>query len=122
MNYNFTNNLNLKFGYESLMLKENQNKTYTDLSGLFLGLGYYLSSDINYQLNTELFVSYANAFKGFTSFENYHSDLGVRFHFKRMFFIGTAIRYSKNNLLISSNTNNLNWYWQMGIQMPILKK
>lgn len=119
--YNISDKLNLKIGYEGAIIKENQNMKYTNSNGLLLGLGYYLNNKENSDYNTELFVSYTNSFNNFSEFENYHSDFGVRFFYKKMFFIGTALRYSNNNLIISTNNNNYNWYWQMGFQLPIFK-
>lgn len=89
---------------------------------MLVGFGYYLNNNAKNNFNTELFASYTNAFNNFSSFDNYHSDLGIRFYYKKMFYVGTAVRYSNNNLPISANTNNFNWYWQMGIKLPLLNK
>ncbi len=120
--YNFSDNLNFMIGYEGSVVKENLNKKYTNLSGLLVGFGYYLNNNAKNNFNTELFASYTNAFNNFSSFDNYHSDLGIRFYYKKMFYVGTAVRYSNNNLPISANTYNFNWYWQMGIKLPLLNK
>jgi len=117
--YNFSDKLNFKLGFEGSVIKEIQQKKYEDLSGLLVGLGYYLNNKNDF--NTELFLSITNAFNNFGSFNNYHSDLGMRFHYKQFYYIGTALRYSNNDLTITTNRNNFNWYWQMGIQIPIFK-
>ena len=119
--YNFSDKLNFTIGYEALVIKENLNMKYSNSSGLLLGFGYNLNNNKS-DFNTELFASYTNAFKNFSSFDNYHSDLGIRFYYNKMIYIGTAIRYSNINLPISANRNNINWYWQMGIKLHILKK
>jgi len=119
--YNLSEKLNIKIGYEGSVVKENQNRRYTDLSGLLVGFGYYLNNNRKNEFNTELFASFTNAFNNFSEFENYHSDLGVRFYYKKLFYIGTAVRYSSNILTISANKNNFNWNWQIGIQIPIFK-
>ncbi len=119
--YNLNEDLNFKIGYEGSVLKESQKKYYTDLSGVLIGFGYYLNHKRDKVLNTGLFASFTNAFNNFSDFNNYHCDLGVRFYYKKFFYIGTSVRYSNNNLTISDSRNNFNWNWNMGIQIPVLK-
>lgn len=120
--YNLSEKLNIMIGYEGSVIKENLNKNYLNLSGLLVGFGYCFNNNIKHDFNTELFTSFSNAFNDFSSFDNYHSDLGIRFYYKKFFYIGTAFRYSNNSLSISTNRSNFNWYWQMGFKVPLLKK
>lgn len=123
LGYSFTDKLNMRIGYENSMIKEHTVKSYTDLSGLSLGLGYYLQKNDQKEYSTELFVSFANAYDNFSSFSNYHTDLGLRLYIKNMFYIGSGIRYSKHDLSnLSSNNSSINWYWQMGFQIPFLNR
>ncbi|MEA4935950.1 MAG: hypothetical protein VB102_04815 [Paludibacter sp.] len=117
-------NLNLKVGFDGLMIKDLNAKKYDQLSGLLLGAGYLILHDQPRNFTTELTLAASNGFDKFSSFRNYHADLGLRMMMFKSFYIGTGMRFQHDERasLITAPLSSYNWYMQMGMQFYIGKR
>ncbi|GAB1415620.1 hypothetical protein MASR2M117_10260 [Paludibacter sp.] len=116
-------NLNLKIGYDALLLQDVNQKKYEDQSALLLGAGYTVLRDKTGNFSTEVFLSGSNGFKKFSSFSNFHTDLGVKFMLLDAFYIGTGVRFNSydTNVVFANQTNSANLFMQLGLQLNIGK-
>jgi hypothetical protein len=125
LTYSVTNNLNFKIGMENWTLHQTALKQYQSYTGVKLGVGYFLPKK-NEESNSdiELSMSASNSFAGFSSFKDYTADLGCRFYMFRSFYIGLGLRYTHNNTasFITTPIDDLNAYWQIGLQWNIATK
>jgi len=121
--YTLNNNFNLKLGFEDKMLQQTDLKQYEKTTGGMLGIGYFVYQNPTKNSAVELTLSATNSFLNFSSFNEYHTDLGARFYMFNVAYIGTGIRYSQDKTarFRTSQTDNLSWYWQIGLQFRIKK-
>jgi len=121
--YSLNNSFNIKLGFEDKMLQQTDLKQYDKINGGMLGVGYFVYQNPAKNSSVELTLSATNSFIKFSSFNDYHADLGARFYMFKAFYIGTGIRYSHDETtrFITSPTDSFNWYWQMGLQFRLGK-
>ena len=122
--YLLNEDLNFKLGFDGLMMKDLNAKRFENLSGLVIGAGYTLLHDRPHNFTTELTLAASNGFVNFSSFRNYHADLGVRLMMFKSFYLGTGVRFSHNEVasIAPAPLNSYNWYMQMGIQLYLHKR
>jgi len=122
--YILKEDLSFKIGFDGLLLKDSDAKKYENLSGLMLGAGYTILKDQPRNFTTELTLSASNAFDDFSTFRNYHADLGIRVMMLKSFFIGSGLRFAHSEAagIIAAPQNSYNWYMQMGIQLYLHKR
>ena len=122
--YILKEDLSFKIGFDGLLLKDSDAKKYENLSGLMLGAGYTILKDQPRNFTTELTLSASNAFDDFSTFRNYHADLGIRVMMLKSFFIGSGLRFAHSEVagIIAVPQNSYNWYMQMGIQLYLHKR
>ena len=122
--YSVYDNLNFRIGFDGVLLKDLNAKRFQNLSGLFVGAGYIVLQDQTRDFTTELTASASNGLINFSSFKDYHADLGVRFMMFKSFYLGTGMRLSHNETasFLTAPLNSYNWYMQMGIQFYLGKR
>jgi len=122
--YSVNKNFNIKVGLEDKLLQKTDLKQYEHFLGGSLGLGYFVSQNETNNTATEVNLSLGNSFNKFTSFKDFHTDLGLRFYWLKAFYIGTGVRYNRDEIanFITTPTNSFNWYWQMGLQFGLNKR
>lgn len=110
--------MNFKLGFDDMMVKDINAKKYDHLSGLLLGVGYTILHDQPRNFTTELAIAASNGFDEFSTFRNYHADLGLRMMMFKSFYLGTGLRYAHDKVssLLTTPQSSCNWYLQMGMQ------
>jgi len=114
-------NLNIKIGYDALLQQNNSLKSYEDQSALMIGTGYTVLRDKSGNFSTEILLSASNSFADFSSFKNYHADLGARFMFMDAFYLGAGFRFNHNETsgLALNPINSTNLFLQLGLQLKL---
>lgn len=110
--------LNFRLGFDGRMVKDVNTKKYDHLSGLLLGVGYTILHDQPRNFTTELALAASNGFDEFSTFMNYHTDLGLRIMMFKSFYLGTGLRFVHDEAasFLTVPQNSYNWYLQMGMQ------
>ena len=114
------NKWDLSLGIESGTLKEYSEKRFETINSIMMGVGYRIGKHELYHIEPNL--SFANSINSFSSFRNCRMDLGVKFHYFNIVFLGTGLRYMhcRNSILVH-NFNILTWYWNLGIHFYLTK-
>ncbi len=122
--YSMNEKLNFKLGFDGVLLKDLNAKRFENLSGLVIGAGYTILQDQTRNFTTELTVSASNDLMNFSSFKDYHADLGVRLMLFKSFYLGTGVRFShnENTPLVAAPLNSYNLFMQMGMQFYFGKR
>lgn len=122
--YSLNEDLNFRLGFDGLMMKDLNAKRFENLSGLVIGAGYTILHDRPRNFTTELTLTASNGFGNFSSFRNYHADLGVRLMMFKSFYMGTGLRLAHNEVagIVAAPLNSYNCYMQMGIQLYLHKR
>jgi hypothetical protein len=122
--YLLNDDLNFKVGFDGLMIKDVNTKRFENLSGLVIGAGFTLLHDRSRNFTTELTLEASNGFAKFSTFSNYHADLGVRLMMFKSFYLGTGARFAHNEVasIAAAPLNSYNWFMQMGIQLYLQKR
>lgn len=117
-------NLSFMTGYDGILLKNLDTKSFDTNTGFLLGAGYTVFRDQSGNFTTELSASVTNSFAKFFSFKDYHADFGLRFLMFKSFFLGSGVRLNHNetSAIISSPLNSFNFYMDLGIQLYMGKK
>ena len=120
--YFLKDKLRFSLGFEERMQINSISKSYLTDHGILLGTGYIFWDDNKGFNSAEAIFELSNSLKYFSDFIDYSVSIGARMYFLDVCFLGTGLRYAGFKGEQMQQSNNLSWFWQLGLNLKIGKK